>query len=63
MSGTVSYIYNAPPIPGMSAMLIRSTDNAFIPLHLDNQDYQNFLSWVEAGNTPPEGWTGPTNKS
>ena len=40
--------------------IIRSTDGAVIPCVLDNRDYQAFLQWVDAGNAPPEGWTGPT---
>ena len=34
---------------------------AAIPCDLENADYQVFLAWVAAGNTAPEGWTGPTN--
>ena len=26
---------------------------SFIPMDTDNTDYQNYLSWVEAGNTAP----------
>ena len=28
-----------------------ATDNAFIPLDNDNKDYQQYLEWVELGNT------------
>jgi hypothetical protein len=59
MSQTVSYVYNAPT--GGTPSLQRSTDGAWIPLDLENMDYQAFLSWVAAGNTAPSGWTGPTN--
>jgi len=30
----------------------RIADNAFIPFDPANTDYQEYLKWVEAGNTP-----------
>ena len=30
----------------------RLSDNAFIPFTPDNTDYQAYLKWLEAGNTP-----------
>jgi len=30
----------------------RISDNAFIPFDPDNTDYQAYLRWLEAGNTP-----------
>jgi hypothetical protein len=30
----------------------RITDNAFIPFAEGNSDYQAYLRWLEAGNTP-----------
>jgi len=30
----------------------RLSDNAFIPFDPDNTDYQAYLRWLEAGNTP-----------
>ena len=30
----------------------RISDNAFIPFDSDNTDYQAYLKWIEAGNTP-----------
>jgi len=30
----------------------RMTDNAFIPLDPANTDYQEYLEWLAAGNTP-----------
>ena len=32
----------------------RTADNAFIPLDPDNTDYQEYLEWLEEGNTPEE---------
>ncbi len=33
-------------------IIIREADNANIPPHPDNVDYQAFLQWVEEGNEP-----------
>ena len=30
----------------------RLLDNAYIPFDPDNTDYQAYLKWIEAGNTP-----------
>ena len=32
--------------------VIRLSDKAAIPCSIDNTDYQAYLKWVEAGNTP-----------
>jgi hypothetical protein len=32
--------------------VIRTTDNAYIPMDEANTDYQAYLKWLEAGNTP-----------
>ena len=32
--------------------IIRTTDGACIPFNSDNTDYQEYLRWLEAGNTP-----------
>ena len=34
--------------------IIRIADNAAIPKDEANTDYQEYLEWVEAGNTPDE---------
>jgi hypothetical protein len=32
--------------------ILRISDNASIPINPDNTDYQQYLKWVEEGNTP-----------
>jgi len=32
--------------------VFRLSDNAFIPFNFDNRDYQEYLKWLEEGNTP-----------
>jgi len=34
------------------AFILRLSDGAYIPLDPDNTDYQAYLRWLEAGNTP-----------
>jgi hypothetical protein len=33
-------------------VIVRIVDNTFIPLDIANRDYQKYLAWLEAGNTP-----------
>ena len=32
--------------------ILRISDGASIPMDENNRDYQEYLKWVEAGNTP-----------
>jgi hypothetical protein len=32
--------------------VLRTSDNAFIPMSEDNTDYQAYLAWVEQGGVP-----------
>ena len=32
--------------------ILRTTDNAIIPFDPDNGDYQEYLAWIDDGNTP-----------
>ena len=44
------YKVNSPM--GVYESIIRLTDMAQIPINPDNTDYQAYLRWLEAGNTP-----------
>ncbi len=37
---------------GENNMILRLSDYANIPFALDNTDYQQYLKWLEEGNTP-----------
>ena len=37
---------------GVENMVIRASDNAFIPMDESNTDYQEYLKWVAEGNEP-----------
>lgn len=32
--------------------ILRTTDNAYIPVDTDNTDYRHYLEWLSEGNTP-----------
>jgi hypothetical protein len=39
-------------ISGPATCIKRIADNAYIPFDPANTDYQAYLAWIEAGNTP-----------
>jgi hypothetical protein len=43
--------------------LTRLSDNASIPFDPDNTDYQQYLKWVEEGNTPLPADSQPTGEN
>jgi hypothetical protein len=32
--------------------ILRTIDNSFIPFYIGNKDYQEYLLWIDQGNTP-----------
>jgi len=46
-------MYKLTPLyNGNQLNVIRLLDNAYIPFDPDNTDYQEYLKWLKAGNTP-----------
>jgi hypothetical protein len=47
-------MYKQPKQLGLGEVIgiVRTADNAFIPFDPANSDYQQYLKWLEAGNTP-----------
>jgi hypothetical protein len=39
-------------LTGEVSIVLRTTDNAYIPFDEANTDYQEYLKWVAEGNTP-----------
>jgi hypothetical protein len=40
------------PLTNETNMVLRVADNAYIPFDPANIDYQEYLKWLEEGNTP-----------
>jgi hypothetical protein len=45
-------MYKIVNLYGNPAVIIRLKDGAGIPFDLANTDYQEYLAWLEEGNTP-----------
>jgi len=39
---------------GTTICIKRDIDGAFIPENKDNQDYMEYLQWIDEGNSPKE---------
>jgi hypothetical protein len=48
----IMYKLQSDTIFGKATCIKRIADNAFIPFDPANTDYQAYLAWIEAGNTP-----------
>ena len=46
------YKIHKDKLTGQDIGVLRTTDNACIPFDPANMDYQEYLKWVEEGNTP-----------
>jgi len=45
-------MYKIKNLSFVGKIIIRTNDNAFIPMDEANTDYQAYLKWLEEGNTP-----------
>ena len=45
-------MYKLINTPSGNQIILRLSDNANIPFDESNTDYQQYLKWVEEGNTP-----------
>ena len=48
----INAVLNPDGTVAIAAMIKRTTDSSFIPKSEENTDYQKYLKWIAAGNTP-----------
>lgn len=67
-NGTETYTYTftqspftPPPNPSPGYVSRSDQPGSYISCILSNDAYQDFLTWIAAGNPAPSGWTGPKN--
>lgn len=48
----INEVLNPDGTVAIPAMIKRTTDSSFIPKSEGNMDYQAYLEWLAAGNTP-----------
>lgn len=46
------YKLSKDPLTQIENKVIRLLDNSFIPMNIDNTDYQEYLKWLAEGNEP-----------
>ena len=46
------YIIDSTTKQNSTSIIKRISDNAYIPFDIKNRDYQEYLKWLSAGNTP-----------
>jgi len=49
---TYKYIFDVVKNQTQPNAILRLPDNAFIPFDEANTDYQEYLKWLDEGNTP-----------
>jgi hypothetical protein len=55
-------MYKLQNTPFSNQQIQRLSDNAFIPFDPANTDYQEYLKWLDEGNTPESADMPPTDE-